>query len=318
MTNEHLPLIKASKTRWLYPIYVPSAFRAGSAPLLEMLKGAPAGVQRLVRIVTLPEEKRAYQQAYPWAEVIAERQPGIGPARMRCLMHAEFHGERYIVMMDDDIIHLSLLEETYPQPKGERYARRMSAKLTGIPEPLILVRSLAASCKMAQAVFDLREDAAYGAARNALFSGPVADPSIGAMLNKQSFPACVMYFDVARFRQRKMPKPFHFHGEDLAMFLDNLENGKRAFQLPAVAYDQHGSIETTIPLDPEDEVGRPHLLDTPRFYPNVHPYLRVSVKNKLGGTKRIGMLWSRYYKDTGTGPDIISMPELVTQIKETL
>lgn len=318
MTNEHLPLLRKSKSSWLYPIYVPSAFRYGVAPLLEMLKDAPAAVQRRVHIITLEEDARGYRACYPWAKVIVENERGIGPARMKALRDAEKRGYEHIVVLDDDIIHLSLLEETYPEPKQERYARRYSAKLTGIPEPLLLVRSLAVACRMAQAVFDLREDASYGAARNALFAGPVADPSIGAMLNKQSFPACVMFFSVARYSMREMPEPFHFHGEDLAMFLHNLSDGYRAFQLPAVAYDQHGTIETTIPLDPEGETGRPHLQDTPEHYPDVHPYLRVSVKNKLGGTKRIGVNWARYYKDTGTGPDIITMPELINQVKETL
>lgn len=318
MTNEHLTLLKRSKTSWLYPIYVPSAFRAGTAPLLEMLHEAPASVQKRVHIVVLPFEARQYQHAYPWATIVSEPMKGIGPARMRALIDADKRGYEHIVVLDDDLIHISLLEETYPEPKQERYARRYSAKLTGIPEPLLLVRSLAVSCQMAQAVFDLREDASYGAARNALFAGPVADPSIGAMLNKQSFPACVMFFSVARFKMREMPKPFHFHGEDLAMFLDNLYERCRAFQLPAVAYDQNGNIETTIPLDPEDEVGRPHLQDTAVIYPDLHPYLRVSVKNKLGGTKRIGVNWNRYYKDTGTGPDIISMPELINQVKENI
>ncbi|QDF15775.1 glycosyltransferase [Microbacterium phage Finny] len=315
--NEHLPLLKRSKSSWLYPIYVPSAFRAGSAPLLEMLNDAPAAIQKRVHVVVLPFEKRIYQHAYPWATVVSEPQKGIGPARMRCLIDAEARGYENIVVLDDDIIHLSLLEETY-KDNGERYAKRVSSKVSGIAEPMLLVRSLAVSCRMAQAVFDLREDASYGAARNALFSGPVADPSIGAMLNKQSFPACVMFFSVARYRMREMPKPFHFHGEDLAMFLDNLSDGNRAFQLPAVAYDQHGSIDTTIPLDPMDEVGRPHLEYTEGFYPDVHKYLRVSVRNKLGGVMRIGVNWNRYYKDTGTGPDIISMPELIKQVKESI
>lgn len=316
LTNEHLPLLRKAKSSWLYPIYVPSAYRYGVAPLLEMLKGAPSAVQRRVHIITLEEDARGYRACYPWATIIVERERGIGPARMRALRDADKRGYGHIVVLDDDIIHLSLLEETYP--KGERYARRYSSKLTGIPEPLLLVRSLAVSCRMAQAVFDLRADASYGATRNALFAGPVADPSIGAMLNKQSFPACVMFFDVARYSMREMPEPFHLHGEDLAMFLHNLSSGHRAFQLPAVAYDQHGTISTTIPLDPEDETGRPHLQHTPEYYPSVHPYLRVSVKNKLGGTKRIGVNWARYYKDTGTGPDIIPMPELITKVKETL
>jgi hypothetical protein len=256
-----------------------------------------------------------YQQAYPWADVLDEPQPGIGPARMAALKDAEYQEYDRIAMLDDDIIHVSLLEETY-KGNGNRYARRYSAKLSGIPEPLILIRSLAVACQLAEAVFAARPDASYGAARNALFAGPVADPSIGAMLNKQSFPACVMLLDVARYTMRDMPEPFQYHGEDLAMFLHNMEEGKRAFQLPAVAYDQHGTIETTIPLDPLSEVGRPHLQYTGQYYPTIHPYLRASVKNKLGGTMRVGVNWNRWYKDTNTGPDIIPMTDLVNIVNQ--
>lgn len=316
MHNEHVALLKRSKASWLYPIYVPSAYRAGKAPLLEMLAGASESVQRRVHIVTLPDQEYDYWSAYPWATVVSEETPGIGPARMKALADAEFRGYRHIVVLDDDIIHVSLLEGSFKE-NGERYAKRVSSKVSGVPEPMLLVRSLAVACRMAQAVFDLREDASYGAARNALFAGPVADPSIGAMLNKQSFPACVMFIDVARFDMREIPAPFQYHGEDLAMFLDNLTQHRRAFQLPAVAYDQHGSITTTIPLDPLSEVGRPHLLSTEEHYPDIHPYLRASVRNRLGGVMRIGINWNRYYKATGTGPDIISMTELTDKIKES-
>jgi hypothetical protein len=313
MTNEHIRhLLPTAKVSWMYPIYVPSYSRAGTAPLLNMLAEANAAVKRKVNIVVRPEEKRAYWRAYPWARVISERQPGIGPARMKALLDADERGWGRIASLDDDLIHISLLEETYP--KGERYARRWSSNLSGVREPHLLLRSLAVACKLSNAVFNMRADASYGAARNALFAGPVADPSIGAMLNKQSFPACVMLIDVVRFKMRAMPEPYHYHGEDLAMFLHNQMTGYRAFQLPAVAYDQHGSIETTIPLDPESEQGRPHLETTEYFYPDMHPYLRVSVKNKLGGVKRIGVNWNRYYKDTGTGPDVIPMTELINNI----
>jgi hypothetical protein len=178
---------------------------------------------------------------------------------------------------------------------------------------MLLVRSLAVGCKLAAGVFSAEPKAAYGAARNALFSGDV-DPSVGATMNKGSFPACVMFFDVHRFTLRKMPKPYHHHGEDLAMFLDTMTRDQLAFTLPGVAYDQHGSIETTIPLDPQDEVGRPHLQTTDKYYPYVHPFLRVSMKNQLGGVMRIGVNWSRWYKETGTEP--VEIP-LTTIIKES-
>ena len=312
--NQHIGLLRVAKSSWLYPIYVPSYSRAGKAPFLELMKTAPRSVQRLIHIVVRTEDQREYREAYPWAYVVVrESIPGIGPARMRCLIDAERRGYKRIVVVDDDIHRITLLQRVV-RPGRPDYAQRYSSSLSGYPKDMSNVRSLAVACKLADQVFELRPDAAYGAARNALFSGPVADPRHGAYLNKQSFPACVMFIDVERFSMRKMPKPFHFHGEDLAMFLHTMECGQRAFQLPAVAYDQQGFLKTTIPLDPLDPVGRPHLNDTPRFYPNIHPYLRVSMRNKLGGVMRIGMLWARYYKDTQTGPDIIPMTELIDNI----
>ncbi len=307
--NDHIPLLRKARASWLYPIYVPSYSRAGTAPLLNMLSGASAAVQRRTHIVVRPSEAKAYRQAYPWAKVVKEAAKGIGPARMRCLIDAEERGYGNIVVLDDDIIHVSLLEQTV-QDSGKTHARRYSAKVSGIPEPELLVRSLAVGCKLASAVFRRMPEAAYGAARNALFSGGV-DTSVGATLMKGRFPACVMFFDVERFQMRSMPKPYHYHGEDLAMFLDTLSRKQEAFTLPGVAYDQHGGIETTIPLDPQSEVGRPHLQTTGKHYPDIHPYLRVSMKNKSGGVMRIGVAWPRWCKDTGTAPVEIPLDDLI-------
>lgn len=310
--NDHIALLRKSKSSWLYPIYVPSAFRAGSAPLLEMLNTAPDAVKRKVHIVVLPFEARQYQHAYPWATIVKEREKGIGPARMRALLDADERGYERITVLDDDIIHVSLLER-HQQENGKWHTRRMSAKVSGIPEPLLLVRSLAVACRLAGAVLDRYPGTNYGAARNALFSGDV-DTSVGMTMNKGSFPACVMFFDVARFTMREMPPAYQYHGEDLAMFLDALTQDQYPFTLPGVAYDQHGGIETTIPLDPLDEVGRPHLQTTGDDYPDIHPYLRVSMKNKLGGTMRIGMNWKAWYRDTQTEPVEVPLAELIKEL----
>lgn len=309
MTNEHIALLRKSKTSWLYPLYVPSYSRAGNAPLLEMLKTAPEAVQRKVHIVVRPTETYDYERAYPWATVVSESTSGIGPARMRCLVDAEFRGYKRIVVLDDDIWHVSLLE----RPDGTQHTRRFSAKVSGIPEPMLLLRSLAVGCKLADGVFVTRPAASYGAARNALFSGDV-DPRVGATLNKGSFPACVMFMDVQRFDMRVMPKEFKWHGEDLAMFLDAITQEQEVFTLPGVAYDQHGAIASTIPLDPQDAVGRPHLASTEYHYPDIHPYLRVSMRNKLGGVMRIGVNWSQWYKATGSGPVEIPLTDIIKEI----
>jgi hypothetical protein len=307
--NEHLKLLHQAKSSWLYPVYVPSYNRAGTAPLLNMLADAYPSVKRKVHIVTRASQVTRYQRAYPWATVVAQdRQPGIGPARMSCLKDADERGYRYITVLDDDIIHVSLLE----REQDKQHTRRYSARVSGIPEPQLLVRSLTVGCRLATVMFKNIPFLSYGAARNALFSGDV-DTGIGATANKGSFPACVMFFDVKRFHVRELPAPFHFHGEDLAMFLDNMSRGRHSFTLPGVAYDQHGSIETTIPLDPESEVGRPHLASTEEYYPTVHPFLRVSMKNKLGGVKRIGVNWSRWYKATGTEPVDIPLEDIIKE-----
>lgn len=308
MTNEHIGLLKRARASWMYEIYVPSYSRAGSAPLLEMLAKAKPVIQKKVHIVVRPEEKLAYQRAYPWAVVIPERQPGIGPARMRCLIHADIKGYENIVVLDDDIIHVSLLEQ------GETHTRRFSSKVSGIPEPSLLILSLAVACRMASVIFKHLPMVSYGAARNALFSGDV-DTTIGATFNKGSFPACVMFFNVYRFSMREMPEPYHFHGEDLAMFLDTVSHEQQPFTLPGVAYDQHGNIESTIPLDPQDAVGRPHLATTEQYYPVIHPFLRVSMRNKLGGVMRIGVNWSRWYKATNTEPVDFPLATIIKEIK---
>lgn len=307
--NEHLQLLSQARSSWLFPIYVPSYSRAGKAPLLETLRAAPAAVQRKVNIVVRPSEKKLYKTAYPWATIVTEEQPGIGPARMECMADAERRGYEHITVLDDDITHLTLLERV-ARENGTFHSRRYSVRVSGIKEPMLFIRSLAVGCALSEAIFLERPDAAYGAARNALFSGDV-DTSIGATLNKGSFPACVMFFDVERFSMRLMPEPYQFHGEDLAMFLDTLSNGQECFTIPILAYDQHGGIETTIPLDPLDEVGRPHLETTDDWYPEIHPYLRVSMKNKLGGVMRIGVNWKRWYKDTESGPVEIPLADLI-------
>lgn len=298
--NEHIELFRKAKSSWLYPIYVPSAFRAGTAPLLNLLVKAPAAVQRKVTIVGLPEERREYERSYPWARFVEERRPGIGPARMRALKDADVHRREHITVLDDDIIHVSLLQRLETAP-GKWHSSRYSSRVSGVAEPMALLRSLAVACRLSDVLWERLPLASYGAARNALFSGGV-DTSVGASVNKGSFPACVMFFDVERFKMRRMPKAYQYHGEDLAMFLDAMTRGDRPFTLPGVAYDQHGGIETTIPLDPQGEVGRPHLQTTPDDYPDIHPYLRVSMKNKKGGTMRIGMNWKAWYRDTGTEP----------------
>lgn len=312
--NDHIPLLAKARSSWLYPIYVPSAYRAGAAPLLTILAGAPSRVQDLVTIVTLPDHVADYENYYPWARVIAERKPGIGPARMRCLLDADEQHYDRIVVLDDDIRNLTLLNKLETKPNGEPRTQRYSHTFNGYSKPTSNVRTLAVMCRMADVVFDSHYGVAYGAPRNGLFSN-TEDPELGVSINSRGFPACVMFIDVHRFTMRKLPNPFQYHGEDLAMFLDVLQNGQTSFMLRCASYDQHETIETTIPLDPLDEVGRPHLQSTDKYYPGVHPYLRVSMKNKLGGVMRIGMNWNRWYKATGTTAAAIPLPELIKEMQ---
>lgn len=311
VSNEHLDLLPKPSPRWLYPIYVPSYNRAGKAPLLEMLKNAPSKARQKVHIVVRAEEVARYQDEYPWATIVPQKGPnGIGPARAVCLRDADKRGYDRLVMLDDDIHHVSLLERITREDNSQ-HTRRVSARVSGIPEPRLLLFSLTVGCFLAERVFEENEDVAYGAARNALFSGGV-DTSVGATLNKGSFPACVMFFHLERFQWRKCLKEYQHHGEDLSMCLDTMQRGQLFFTLPGVAYDQNANIETTIPLNPQDERARtPDLENAEHAYPEMYPYLKPSVKNKAGGIMRIGVNWSKWYKDTGSSPIEIPLTELL-------
>jgi len=269
------------------------------APFLNLLAEAPRTIRDKVHVIVRREELDDYRVAYPWAKFAVVKLPGLGPARMRALRDADRRGYRRILMVDDDIRAVSLLQCTV-NPKGERYAKRYSPSVSGLTAVENMYRTLAVTCKVTEGIFKLRPHVSYGAVRNALFSGPVADPDVAGQVFKQSFPSCVMIFDLERFPIRRLPREFHFYGEDLAMFLANITSGGESFQMPCVAYDQSVALETTIPLDPTDSVGRRVDMDNAGVhYPSMRPYLRESVRNKAGGVMRIGINWKRWNADTG-------------------
>lgn len=312
VNNAHIGMLRQARSGWMYPIYVPSYTRAGVAPLLNLLARAKQSIQSKVHIVVRPEEKAAYRRAYPWATLVIVNKPGLGPARSRALHHAKKEGHHRIVMLDDDIKHVSLLERISREGKSD-HTRRHSARVSGIPDPALLVLSLATACRLSEGVFAARPEAVYGAARNALFSGDV-NTDIGATLNKGTFPASVMFYDVTRMENFDLPKRFHMHGEDIAFAMDVMTRGQEWFTLPVVAFDQDGNIETTIPINPADpEARRVDINNAAIDYPDIHPFLRESMKNKAGGVMRVGVNWVRWYKATDSEP--VEIP-LTTIIKE--
>jgi len=313
VTNEHIDLLRQAKSSWLYPIYVPTYTRAGTAPLLNLLRRAPSSVKRLVHLVVRQEERAAYAHEYPWADQVIVGKPGLGPARTRALQDAKARGYQRIIQMDDDIKHVSLLERI-ARPNKTDHTRRYSSGVSGVDEPMLMIRSLAVTCRLANGLFNVWPNAVYGASRNALFSGDV-DTSVGATLNKGTFPASVMYYDLDRMENFVLPKRFHMHGEDIAFAMDVMTRGQEWFTIPVSAFDQDGNIETTIPLDPQDSVARRLDIENAAIdYPDIHPYLRESVRNKAGGVMRVGVNWKQWYKATGSSP--IDIP-LTTIIKES-
>lgn len=312
--NDHIRLIHQAEIDWLYPIYVPSYTRAGTAPLLNLLSQSSEYVKSAVTIVVRAQERVAYRRAYPWARLVVVKRPGLGPARTQALQDALDEGLQRIVMMDDDIKHVSLLERLQ-QPSGKYHTRRHSSKVSGIPEPELMLSSLAVTCKMADALFKQYPNAVYGACRNALFSGDV-DTSIGATMNRGTFPASVMLYDVRRMENIELPQRFHMHGEDIAFAMDVMTRGQDWFTIPVSAFDQDGVIETTIPLDPNDSVARRIDIENAEIeYPEIHPYLRESVRNKAGGVMRVGVNWKRWYRDTDSEPINVPLSNLIGHIK---
>lgn len=297
----------------LHGMYIPSWNRAGSAPLLEKLSRVDDIWRQDVTIVTRAESTREYEQAYPWARVIAQGGAnGIGEARMKCLRDADRREVPRIMMLDDDIQHVSLLEWVHPEGSYPR-SRRYSAAVCGeYQEPEMFCRSLAAACWQLGRVFDKYPEVSYGALRNALFSQGINPNVSTAWINKGPFPSCVIMFEVERFSMRQMPTGFYHHGEDLAMLLHNLQEGKQAAILTSAVYDQNGAVNTTIPLNPESAEGRAvDLASAETYYPDIARYLRVGSRNANGGVRRWTLNWRRWCHDHPAYTEQVVPPEEV-------
>lgn len=314
--NDHIPLLRKAKSSWLYPIYVPSYNRAGTAKFLNTMQQAPASVQAKIHIIVRKEQADKYHYEYPWARLVIVKAPGLGAARMRGVRHAKQQGFSRIVQLDDDITSVSLLERIQRDGKKD-HTRRYSSGVSGRSKPDNYVRSLAVACQMAEAAFAAEPLAALGHPRNGLFSGEV-DTRVGATYNKGGFPCAVIFYDLDRLPLTELPVEFHMHGEDLATALHVLSAGLTWFTLPAVAQDADTGIETTIPLDPQSVIARgPDMDNAFVVYPEIAPYLRATLRNKLGGIMKLGIGWPQWYKDADTQPSELAMTEIVKHIKES-
>lgn len=317
MTDKMIELLhEADPDEWLYPLYVPSYSRAGTAPLLNLLAQAPEFVQERVYIVCRASESKAYRRAYPWAEIVEQRVPwGIGPARMMAVGHADEQGFERIVMLDDDITKVGLLEDR--SVDGHIKSGRYSSKNTPWEPWEFTLQCLALGCRMADAVFYHAADVAYGSTRSA-FMSHAEDVNVTATIDKGGFPLCVLFIDVTRFTMRHMPKAFQYEGEDLAMYLDTYENGWSTFLFNTLVFDDDRGIASTIPFSGDGEVDRTgNLLDAEARYKKLGPYLKVTNQNPAtGAVKRITVDWRRFHKDNGTEPTHILTGDVVSYIEE--
>jgi hypothetical protein len=320
MTDKMIELLmQADPDEWMYPIYVPSYSRAGKAPILNLLAQAPEYIRARVYIVARASDSKAYRQAYPWATVVEQRVPwGIGPARMVCLGHADEMGFERIVMLDDDITRVGILEDRTTE-EGKPKSGRYSHKNTPWEPWEFTLQCLAFGCKMADAVFELAGDVAYGSARSAFMSSDV-DVNQTATIEARGFPLCVLFIDVNRFSMRHMPNTFRYEGEDLAMFCDAFENGWSTFLFNTLIFDDDRGLQTTIPLSGENEIDRTwNLQDAVALYDVLGPYLRVTNRNPdTGAVKRIGVDWRCWHKDRGTQATHILTGDVVSYIEEEL
>jgi len=313
--NEHIPLLRVAKPSWIYPLYVPTYNRPGTALFLNTMRDAPSSVQVRIHIVVRKEQADAYTIAYPWAKQVIVTKPGLGAARMRAVRHARSRGYSRIIQIDDDIRSVSLLERLPREGKTD-HTRRHSFGVSGRTRVDNYVRSLAVACQMAESAFDAEPLAALGHPRNGLFSGDV-DTTVGATYHKGGFPCAVIFYDLDRLDLEELPPEFHMHGEDLGTTLHLLSSGQTWFTLPAVAQDADTSIETTIPIDPQSPTARqPDLDNAFKVYPEIAPYLRPTLKNKVGGIMKIGVQWPQWYLAKGIQSREVSMHDIVTRIKE--
>lgn len=294
--NKHLRLLDEAKPSWLYPTYIPSTERAGRSTILDLVNKSPAAIRRKVTAVVSVDEKDEYLRHYPKVSFhFHDRGKGIGLIRSLIFQLADGIHDR-IMMIDDDIYKVSMLQRIEREGKPD-HSRRFNYEMSGYSEPQFTVRSLAASCRIADAIFEEDEYMSYGGVRNALFSGSV-DTDFIAHAYKGSFPAQVMLFDMNRI-QGGFPyhEEFRYHGEDLLYGVLSILKGSGFFTIQGIAFDEK-DLDSTVPLNTKDSVARRiDIQNIIKLYPDAEPYLREAYRNKQGGVLRVGFRWRNIYED---------------------
>lgn len=315
--TEQLSRVKAS---WFYPIYVPSYGRAGHAPLLGVLAGAPQAVRSKVHIVVRrgPQE-RAYRAAYPWATLVVHSAPyGVGRAREAAWRHARKVGHQRILMIDDDMSKVGLLEPRGHTAAGQPKSGRLSRSSTPWSAGEFTLRTLGLGCRMADVIFEREADVAYGAPREAFMSNG-EDLTYAAVIGARKFPCAIFFMDVRRYTMEEIDKRFRIDGEDLAMQLHALQSGYRTFQMSSMVYESDSGLPSTIPNQLKAEIDRTHIhRHALHVYPDMKPYIKVTKRNPSGSIKGLGIDWRRWHRDAGTEPQLVTTDSIVNTIKETL
>lgn len=226
----------AERPELLPPVYIVSHQRADRLRTLDTI---PA-LRGIATVVVSASERQAYRQALgPDVAMLSipdtyrGHTGGLGRARQFCLDYAELEGQRNIIILDDDLLLLTLLYHI-----GDNKVSRASKKHIGAEKlPTFHFGLLNLVAQLALEAFEANPEAVIASPQCNNANRTIRSSELRWALNQGGPPSQIQVWDVERWTEMCGVidlERFNYHGEDISIAVQVVTAGGSVVDIPAV------------------------------------------------------------------------------------
>ena len=218
----------------LPPVYIISHKRSANLPTLSSI---PALRSRATVVVAHSEEDD-YRAALPDVDVavipegFGGHDIGIGRAKQYCLEMADMLGQDTIVMLDDDLVRLSILFDKGEGKVSHAFKSFVGDRIDDYQSGLLVLMAA-----LAQEAFDAHPEAIIASAQCNNSNRSIGSSEKRWELNRGGNPSQMTVWRVDRFTEMCGEMDlvdFNYHGEDIALVEQIIHAGGSVVHVPSI------------------------------------------------------------------------------------
>ena len=218
----------------LPPVYIISHRRASALPTLSAI---PA-LRGRATIVVAHSEEDDYRAAQPDVDVAVIPEGygghdiGIGRAKQYCLEMATLLGQDTIVMLDDDLVRLSILFDKGDGKVSHAFKRFVGDRIDDYQSGLLVLMAM-----LAQEAFAAHPEAIIASAQCNNSNRSIGSSEKRWELNRGGNPSQMTVWRTDRFADlcgEMDLENFNYHGEDIALVEQIIHSGGSVVHVPSI------------------------------------------------------------------------------------